>query len=262
MDLQLQGRVFLVTAASKGLGRAAATQLSREGAYVCICSRSDAIFDAAKAITAETGNPVHALKADMTDRELIERAVAAAVLEFGGLDGVVSNAGGPPPGVFEDFDASDWEAAVNLTLMSNIHLVTAALPHLKAGTNPAILAIQSMSVKHPVENLLLSNAIRMAVVGLMKGLASEYGPQGIRVNTILPGLTFTDRVENLMIARAEKNGTTPEQELEKASASIPLRRTGTVEEFGNLAAFLMSPAAGYIHGTTVAFDGGSIAAPI
>lgn len=262
MDLQLAGKVFLVTAASKGLGRAAALQLAREGAQVAICARGKDVFDTAEAITAETGQPAFGIQADLTNPEQIERMVASTVMHFGGLDGAVINAGGPPPGGFDDFAPQDWEAAINLTLMSAVHLVYAIVPQLRIGGGGSLVTIQSYSVKHPIDNLILSNSIRMAVIGLMKSLANELGPQGIRVNAILPGITYTDRVVQLMNARAEKNGTTPEAELEKATAGIPLRRSGTVEEFGKAVAFLLSPAAGYIHGAALPFDGGATASPL
>lgn len=263
MDLQLNGKVFLVTAGSKGLGLATARQLSREGAYVSICARGKAgVDEAVKSISEETGNPVFGTVADVRSAKQIERVVDATVMQFGGLDGAVINAGGPPSGNFTDLTAEDWEQAIELTLMSAVHLAYAVVPQLKVGGGGSILSIQSFTVKHPLDNLILSNALRMAVIGMLKSMANELGPQNIRVNAILPGLTYTGRVAQLMNDRAEKNGTTPEAELTKATASIPMRRSGDVEEFGKLAAFLLSPAVAFIHGAAIPFDGGATAAPL
>lgn len=262
MDLGLTDKVFIVTASSKGLGRAAARQLALEGAQVAICARGPEIDATAAAIRAESGREVFAQQADVSDPAQAEAFISAAAAHFGGLDGAVFNAGGPPPGVFLDFKPDDWKRAVDLVLMSTVHMAYAVVPHVLARGGGSLLTIQSYSVKHSVENLTLSNAIRMAVVGMMKSMANELGPQGIRVNSILPGITYTDRIEALMKARAAKSGQTPEEELAKTAAAIPLRRTGTVDEFGRTVAFLMSPLVGYIHGVALPFDGGSTASPL
>lgn len=258
MDLGLRGARVLVTAASQGLGAATARQFSREGAHVVICSRRlDALQEVAGEIVAETGQPVFTFACDVTQPQEIERLIKNAVTSLGGLDVLVINAGGPPAGTFDAFDLEGWQSAVDLTLMSAVCLVQEALPHLKASSRASVLAITSISTKQPVENLTLSNAIRPAVVGLMKTLSLEMGSMGIRFNSILPGVTETERIDALMSARAEKFGTTVEDERAQASASVPLGRLGTAEEFANVAVFLCSGAAGYVNGVALLVDGGA-----
>ncbi len=263
MDLGLQNAKVLVTAASQGLGAATARRFSLEGARVVINSRSlEALQETASSINAESGNPVFTLAGDVSDPTQAEKVAANAAEMLGGLDVVVTNAGGPPGGTFEEFDIAAWEKATQLTLLSAVGLIRAALPYLKQSDRAAILAIVSTSVKQPVANLTLSNSIRPAVVGLIKTLSIELGPQGIRANSILPGMTETARIPELMAGRAKKSGATVEQEYAKAAAAIPLRRLGTVEEFANAAVFLCSPAAGFINGVALPVDGGTIQATL
>lgn len=261
MDMGLRGAKVLVTAASQGLGAATARQFSREGALVVISSRRlEKLQEVAADIVAETGNPVFTHAADVTDPAAVERLVGNAASMLGGLDVLVLNAGGPPPGTFETLDAAAWQMGINLALMSAVHLVRAALPHLQRSALPAVLAIVSTSVKQPVENLTLSNAIRPATIGLMKTLSLELGQYGIRFNSILPGTTETERIDQLMNARAAKNGTTAAQEREKAASAVPLGRLGTPEEFANVAVFLCSQAGRYVNGAALAVDGGALRA--
>ena len=263
MDLGLRGAKVLVTAASQGLGAATARRFSLEGATVIINSRSlTKLQDTASDINQESGNPVFTIAADLTEPEAARGLVDNAAEMLGGLDIIVINAGGPPSGGFEDIDLTTWEQSTNLTFMSAVRLVKAALPYLRRSDRAAVLAIQSISVKQPIENLTLSNVIRPAVIGLTKSLSQELGPQGIRVNAILPGTTETERVDQLMNARARKNDTTPEEEREKTAAGIPLKRIGTPEEFANTAVFLCAPAAGYINGVALPVDGGAIKATL
>lgn len=258
MDLGLSGARVLVTAASQGLGAATARQFSREGARVVIASRRlDTLQAVASSIVEETGNPIFTFKADVTDFEAVTRLVRNTIETLGGLDVLVINAGGPPAGTFESFDMEAWQQAIQLTLMSAIALVKEAIPHLKQSKRASVLAITSVSVKQPVENLTLSNAIRPSVVGLMKTLSQEYGADGIRFNSILPGVTDTERIDDLMTARAQKNQTTPELERQKSAQSVPLGRLGLPEEFANVAVFMCSPAASYLNGVAIAVDGGS-----
>jgi 3-oxoacyl-[acyl-carrier protein] reductase len=262
MDLQLAGKVALVTAASKGLGKAAARELACEGARVAMCSRSDLIDTAAAQIAADSGAEVLAVRADVSRQGDIDSLVKATLDRFGQIDILIANAGGPPPGTFLSLKAEDWEAAVQLTLMSAVRLCYAVVPHMLERGGGSIVASESVSVKQPLDNLILSNAIRMAVIGFLKSLANELGPQGIRVNSINPGWTYTERVDQLMEARARSNGTTPADEIQKIVASIPLGRMGTVEEYGRAIAWLASPAASFIHGHTLFFDGGSLKASL
>lgn len=261
MDLGLHQARVLVTAASRGLGAATARRFSREGAHVVINSRNLPILQqTAAAIAGETGHPVFTHAADVTDAEAVKRLIRSTVETLGGLDVLVTNAGGPPAGVFDDFELQDWEQAARLTLFSAVSLIKEALPHLRRSQLAAILTITSLSVKQPVANLTLSNAIRPAVIGLTKTLSQELGPEGIRVNSILPGITDTERVSELMAGRAQKNGTTVEEEYAKVAASAPLRRIGQPEEFANAAVFLCSPAAAFITGVSLPVDGGAIQA--
>lgn len=256
MDLQLRGKVALVTAASKGLGKATAWQFAREGAKVVICARSEVVEKAAAEIANDTGAEVLAVRADVTQQADIERVIDTTVETFGGLDILVTNAGGPPAGTFDDTDFAAWESAVNLTLLSAVRLVQYALPHLRQSTAPAILTITSTSTKQPVKNLVLSNSIRLAVIGLTKTLSQELGQDQIRVNSILPGWTYTERVEELINARIAKTGQTKEAEIAIINAAVPLGRMGKPEEFANVAVFLCSPAASFVNGVMLQVDGG------
>jgi 3-oxoacyl-[acyl-carrier protein] reductase len=257
MDLHLAQRVALVAAASQGLGYATALQFSREGAQVAICSRNQArVNAAADAIRAETGNPVLPVVADVARPEDIILLVDRVVEEFGGLDVLVTNAGGPPSAAFEELDDEMWMEAVNLTLMSAVRLIRAALPHLRLSDAPAVLTITSYSVKQPIPNLILSNSIRMAVVGLTKTLALELGAAGIRFNSILPAWTETERVHDLMMARATRSGATIEEEITRQAAASPFGRMATPQEFANVAVFLCSPVASYVTGVMLPVDGG------
>ncbi len=257
MDLGLKDQVALVTAASKGLGKAAALALAREGARVSICSRSDQIDVAAAEIHDHTDAEVLPIHADLTVPEDIESLVKNTLEHFGKIDILIINAGGPPPGNFLSFKPADWEAAVQLTLMSAVRLCYAVIPHMLERGYGCIVTTQSYSVKQPIDNLILSNSVRMAVIGLMKSLANEFGSKGIRVNSVNPAWTWTGRVEQLMSDRATRSGASIEQESSKVTGSIPLGRMGTVEEFGQTIAFLASPAAAFIHGHALMFDGGA-----
>jgi 3-oxoacyl-[acyl-carrier protein] reductase len=263
MDLGLRGARVLVTAASRGLGAATARRFSIEGAQVVISSRTlDKLQETAAAINAETGNPIFTHVADVTNPEAVQRLVTNAADMLGGLDILVTNAGGPPAGTFDDHDFETWTKATNLTFLSTVSLIKAALPYLRQSSRAAILTITSVSVKQPVSNLTLSNAIRPAVIGLTKTLSLELGPERIRVNSILPGTTDTERIAELAEARAHKNGTTASEEREKMALDTPLRRLGKPEEFANTAVFLCSPAAGFITGVALPVDGGTIRATL
>ena len=257
MDLGLKGKVALVTGASSGLGYATALVLAQEGAKVVMSSRSQAKLDEAAAqIQQETGAEVLAYACDVTDAEAIERVVAFTVAQGGGLDILITNAGGPPGGTFDSVEMEQWEVAINLTLLSAARLVKAALPHLRQSESASILTISSFSVKQPVAGLIMSNVVRPAVIGLTKTLSQELGAENIRVNSILPGWTATERVEYLLNYRAEQNGTDAETERDKITRTISLGRMGRPQEFANVAAFLVSPAASYVTGEMVLVDGG------
>ena len=262
MDLGLKDKVALVMAASKGLGRASAQAMAAEGARVAICARSDALEETAEAIRTETSAEVLAIRADVTMQKDISSVVEATLAEFGQIDILVINAGGPPPGTFLSLKPQDWEAAVQLTFMSAVRVCYAVVPHMVERKTGSIVAIESITIKQPADNLILSNSIRLAVIGLLKSMANELGPDGIRVNSINPAWTHTERVENLLAARVEANGTTFEEEAAKISDTMPLRRMGTVDEFGRTVAWLASPAASFIHGHALMFDGGTTKSPL
>ncbi len=262
MDLQLSGKVALVTAASKGLGKASAVAFAKEGARVVMCARSEALEQAASEIRDETGAEVVTIKADVTQQADVDRLVATALASFGQIDILVINAGGPRPGNFLDLTPEDWVAASNLTLMSAVRLAYGVVPHMLERGSGSIVAIQSISVKQPVDNLILSNSIRMAVIGMLKSMANELGPKGIRVNSINPTFTWTDRVDQLLNNRANINNTDVQQEAAKIAATIPLRRMGSAEEFGRTVAWLASPSASFVHGHALMFDGGATKTPL
>ncbi len=258
MDLGLEGARVLVTAASKGLGAAAARRFSLEGARVVINSRSlGDLQKTAASIAEESGLPVHVKAADVTAPEQVAELVAYAADTLGGLDILVTNAGGPPSGKFGDFDLAAWRQATDLTLLSAVTLIQEALPHLHRSERAAILTITSVSAAKPIPNLILSNVIRPAVIALTRSLALQLGPEGVRANSILPGTTDTDRVRQLMEDRAAQSGATVEEEYEKAGRSNPLGRIAQPDEFANAGVFLCSPAASFINGVALLVDGGA-----
>lgn len=257
MDLKLNKKLALVTGASRGLGYAIARTLSNEGAIVVINGRNkDRIESAAKTISSETGNQVYGISADVSNSSSIQLLLQATLDVLGGLDILVCNAGGPPPGAFEDIDEAAWQEAIDLSFMSNVRLIKHALPSLRKSNSASVLTVTSLSVKQPIPNLILSNSIRAATVGLTKSLALELGNEGIRFNSILPGWTNTERVTQLMAARAKLNGTSIEEEISKQVLESPLGRMATPEEFASAAVFLVSPAASYLTGLLLPVDGG------
>ena len=258
MDLELKGKVALVAAASRGLGKAVAMEFAREGASVVICSRTDAVDKAAEEIRKVTEGKVLAVHCDVTKQSDIENLIKSTNEEYGQIDILFVNAGGPKPGVFLDLSPEDWEIALNLTLMSAVRLCYSVVPQMIANGSGSIVTTQSYSIKQPIDHLILSSSIRLAVIGLMKSLANELGPKGIRVNSINPTWTLTKRVEELMNDRASRSGNSPEKEIALLSDEIPLGRMGTVEEFGKTVAWLASPAASFIHGHALFFDGGAV----
>ncbi|GAB4580475.1 MAG: SDR family oxidoreductase [Anaerolineales bacterium] len=262
MDLQLKNQVALVTASSKGLGKASALALAREGARIVMSARSELLETAAAEIRAETGAEVITVRGDVSRQEDIDQMVQVALDHFGQVDILIANCGGPKPGNFLDLTPADWEAASAVTLMSVVRLCYAVVPQMVARGQGSIVAIQSYSVKQPVEGLILSNSLRLAVIGLMKSLANELGPKGIRVNSLNPAWTWTERVEQLMADRAARTGTTADEQVAGITKAVPLGRMGTVEEFGKTIAWLASPAAAFIHGSAVMFDGGAVKAAL
>jgi 3-oxoacyl-[acyl-carrier protein] reductase len=258
MNLQLDQRIALVTGASQGLGYATALQLSREGAQVAICSRNKArIHAAADAIRSETHHAVLPVIADITRPDDVQRLIDRVVEEYGGLDILVTNSSGPPSLAFEETTDEHWAITVNELLMSTVHLIQSALPHLRQSAAPSVLTVTSFAVKQPIPNLVLSNSVRLAVIGLTRTLALELGGDGIRFNSILPGFTETEHAYEILEVRARKNHTSVEEEVQKQAQSSPFGRLATPAEIGNVATFLVSPAASYVTGTIMGVDGGS-----
>lgn len=259
MDLGLRGKVALVAAASKGLGRAIAHELAVEGASVAMCARGEEALERARDEIAEsTGAEVIAVAGDVSRAGDVERIARATIEKFGRVDILVTNAGGPPSGKFESLTREMWQQAVDLTLMSVINLTSAVLPGMKERKWGRVINVTSIAVKQPVDGLMLSNSLRSAVTGFARTLANEVAPLGITVNNILPGYTRTERVEQLSEAAAKRDGTTHEAAVGKWEAEIPMRRLGEPREFAALAAFLASERASYITGTSISVDGGWI----
>ncbi|HEU4768488.1 MAG TPA: SDR family oxidoreductase [Pyrinomonadaceae bacterium] len=259
MDLGLKDKVALVAAASQGLGRAVAEALAAEGASLVLCARNPStLAESAAAIADSTGAHVLAVPADVTDMDQIARLVQSADERFGRVDILVTNAGGPPAGQFDQLSREQWEQATRLTLFSAIELARLVLPGMKERRWGRILNITSIAVKQPVENLMLSNSLRAGLTGFARTLANEVAAYGVTVNNILPGYTRTERLEELAQMMADKQGISPAEFRAKWEQEIPMRRLGEPREFAALAAFLVSERASYITGTSIQVDGGWI----
>jgi 3-oxoacyl-[acyl-carrier protein] reductase len=259
MDLKLKDRVALVAGSSRGLGAAIAELLSTEGALVAINGRDEAkLNEKARSITAVTGNHVLSVEGDVSDPSVPQHLVDATVSEFGALDILITNASGPPRGEFVNLNDATWQQAYESLFMAPVRLIRAAIPHLEKSNAASVLTITSYAVKQPIPNLILSNSIRAATVGLTKTLALELGDKGIRFNSILPGWTTTERVEGLMSSRAQQNHTAIEDEYRKEAAESALKRMATPAEFANVAVFLVSPSASYMTGAMIPVDGGTV----
>lgn len=258
MDLGLKNQVALVTASSQGLGAAVALAFAQEGARVVICSRNkEKIEQRAEQIRQSTGAQVLPVQADVTDQSDVDRLVKTTIERLGGINILITNAAGPSSGKFLDFSPKHFEDAFQLNMMSAVRLCYAVVPHMVIQGSGSIVTITSLSVKQPVDNLILSNSIRLGVIGLTKTLANELGPRGIRVNSVLPGWTRTARVDELLRFRADQNNTTPEEEAVKIVGGFPMGRMATPEEFARVTVFLASPAASYVHGVALPIDGGA-----
>jgi 3-oxoacyl-[acyl-carrier protein] reductase len=255
---ELSHQTAIVTASSKGLGRAIAIKLARSGCKLTLCSRNQANIDrTAQYIFEQTGHLPLAIEADMHNPEDIRSVVLQTAEAYGGIDILVTNAGGPPPGNFDDFSDDAWNRTHEITLMSVVRLIREALPYLKQNGG-SIVNVTSVSVKQPIQGLLLSNVYRAAVTGLAKSLAEEFGPYGIRVNNVAPGRIATDRILELDENRARSSGVSLETISTESMKTIPLGRYGTPEEFADVVVFLASPQAAYVTGTTLQVDGGMV----
>ena len=259
MDLGLKNKVALVAASSHGLGRAVAEELAAEGASLIICGRNTTdIEHAAAEIEERTGVEVLGLAADVSRPDDVSRLIDSGIARFGRIDILITNAGGPPTGTFETLTREEWESATRLTFFSAIELARQVLPGMKERQWGRILNITSITVKQPVEGLMLSNSLRAGLTGFARTLANEVATYGITVNNILPGYTRTERVEELATQMAAKQGTTAAEFKAKWEQEIPMRRLGEPREFAALATFLVSERASYITGTSFQVDGGWI----
>jgi 3-oxoacyl-[acyl-carrier protein] reductase len=258
VDLGLRGKVAVVAASSKGLGRAIAEELAAEGANLVMCARGEEALRAAADSVRKVGVTVVEVTADVSQQSGIDRVATTALDSFGRVDILVTNSGGPPSGNFESFSPEQWESATRLLLYSAVGLTRALLPGMKERRWGRILNVTSIAVKQPIDGLMLSNSLRAAVTGFARTLANEVAPFNVTVNNIMPGYTRTDRVEQLARASSEKTGASLKDSYARWEKEIPMGRLGEPREFAALAAFLASERASYITGSSIAVDGGWI----
>jgi len=252
MDLGLKGCKVFIAGASKGLGKACAKALAAEGARVFISSRN---ADELKRAAAETGAAGHGA-ADVSKPEEVKRVIAEAIKTLGGLDCLITNAGGPPTAPFEKAGDDHWDIGYRLNLMSAVRLIREALPALKASGRGRIVNLTGYGVKEPMTDLVVSDSVRAGVTVMAKTIATDLAPFGITVNNIAPGPIMTARLTEILAARAERHGITPDEQAKRLAETIPVRRVGRPEEVGDLCAYLCSVQAGYITGQTIVVDGG------
>ncbi len=257
MDLRLNGKRALVAGSSRGLGYAIAHVLAGEGCRVAINSRdAQSLAEAAEKLRAETKAEILPLAGDVGIAEVPAQLAQQVDQAFGGLDLLVTNAGGPPSGRFDGFDDLAWQQAVELSFLSHVRLIRACLPALRQSKSASVVTMTSYSIKQPIPNLVLSNSVRAATVGLTKSLALELGADGIRFNSVLPGWTMTERVTDIMAYRAKNNNSTIEDEIKRQVGDTVLGRMAQPVEVANAVVFLLSPAASYITGVMLTVDGG------
>ena len=258
MDLGLAGKVAVVVASSKGLGRAAAEELASEGARIVVCARGAEALEKTRAAIAAAGGDVVATSVDIGNPDDLDALIATAEASFGAVDILVTNGGGPSPGTFDEVDDDAWDDAVTGTLSSVVRLCRRVLPGMRERGWGRIINITSIAVKQPVDGLILSNAVRAAVTGFSRTLANEVAAQGITVNNVMPGFTWTDRVDELADKQASFTGATRDEVIASWKAAIPAARLGEPDELGALIAFLASERAAYITGQSIPVDGGWI----
>ncbi|MEM7112707.1 MAG: SDR family oxidoreductase [Chloroflexota bacterium] len=261
MKLGLKGKRAVILAASRGLGYASALGLAEEGCDLIICSRSQERADEAAAkIREQTGANVTAVSADVSQKADIEAVVTACIEAYGGLEIAVHNAGGPPAGGFNTTSDAAWNKAFEQNLMSFVWFSRAAVPHMKEAGYGRILTIASSSIKQPIPNLILSNAMRTGILGTAKTMSQELAKDNILVNVVSPGTIATERITELYEANAAKTGKSVDEIAKAGVAAIPMGRLGRPEEFANMVVFLASEAASYITGSVMMVDGGVVRA--
>jgi 3-oxoacyl-[acyl-carrier protein] reductase len=257
MDLGLKGRGVIVAASSEGMGRAAAEAFAREGAQVAMCARTETTLrQAADQIRAETGAEVYAEPLDVTDSGAVQRFVEQAAKRFGRLDVCVTNAGGPPAKNFLSVTTDEWRKAVDQNFLSVVHLAKAVIPYMQRHRWGRIITITSVSVKQPIPDLIMSNAVRAAVVGLVKSISNEFGKDGILANNVAPGYTTTERLQELAGTRALAAGVSTQKIYEEWAADAPVKRLADPKEVADTIVWLASERASYITGQTILVDGG------
>jgi 3-oxoacyl-[acyl-carrier protein] reductase len=257
MDLGLKGRGVIVTGSSQGIGLATAEAFAREGAQVAMCARTEkTLRESAERIRKETGAEIYAEPLDVTDNSAVQRFVEQVAKRFGRVDVCVANAGGPPAKNFLSISTDEWRKAVDMNLMSVVHLAKAVIPYMQRHRWGRIIAITSVSVKQPVTDLILSNAVRAGVVGLVKSLSNEFGKDGILVNNVAPGYTSTDRLQELAGTRALATGVPAQTIYDNWAVDAPVKRLGTPQEIADVIVWLASERASYVTGQTVLADGG------
>jgi 3-oxoacyl-[acyl-carrier protein] reductase len=258
LNLGLKGKVAIVAAASSGLGKATALMLASEGASMSINSRSsDRLNTTAREISTATGSEVLPVAGDLTVEADVNRLVAETATKFGRVDILVTNAGGPPAGFFDDFNADDYRRAVELNLISTVNLCREAVPLMRRQRWGRIVAIASIAAKQPVDNLILSNTARAGALGFLKSLSNQVAADGITVNTVCPGYHLTDRLKTLGASMADREQKPIEQIYAQWKASVPMDRIGDPNEFAAVVTFLCSQQASYITGTVIQVDGGA-----
>ncbi|MFX0207114.1 MAG: SDR family oxidoreductase [Candidatus Hodarchaeota archaeon] len=258
MDLELRNKVALVAASSKGIGKAVAIELAKEGANIIICARNPENLEKTRGEILQVGQEVLAVPTDLTIHSQVQNLITRSILTFDKIDILVTNSGGPPSGGFLDFNVADWKTAIDLNLLSTIYLCKGVIPYMVKQKYGRVIMLTSISVKQPINGLILSNVTRAGVTGLAKSLANEFGKYNILINTVCPGYTFTQRIDKLVKTLAQTRNIEPEEIIQEWKDQGTIGRLGTPEEISNLVVFLASEKASYITGTSIQVDGGYV----